>query len=97
MGTGVNMFGMTGPGFPAQQLNRYQIALVRTGDGVKIDCMAGTIDLLLTEAELAARGAAHVPRAPERLAGVMEKYAKLVGPARQGATTHSGAAEWPRQ
>ena len=73
------------------------IALVRTGDGVKIDCMAGTIDLLLTEAELAARGAAHVPRAPERLAGVMEKYAKLVGPARQGATTHSGAAEWPRQ
>ena len=73
------------------------IALVRTGDGLKIDCMAGTIDLLLTEAELAARGAEHVPRAPERLAGVMEKYAKLVGPARQGATTHSGAAEWPRQ
>ena len=56
------------------------IALVRDGDPVRIDCTARTIDLMLPEAELAARRAAHVPRPPERLAGVLEKYARLVGP-----------------
>jgi dihydroxy-acid dehydratase len=33
--------------------------------------------------------------ARERLGGVLEKYAKLVGPAHLGAVTHSGAVEWP--
>jgi dihydroxy-acid dehydratase len=73
------------------------IALVRDGDPVRIDCVARTIDLTIGEAELAARRAAHVPRPAERLAGVLEKYAKLVGPAREGAVTHAGAAEWPRE
>ena len=73
------------------------IALVRDGDPVRIDCTARTIDLMLAEAELATRRAAHVPRSPERLAGVLEKYAKLVGPAREGAVTHAGAATWPRE
>ncbi len=73
------------------------IALVRDGDPIRIDCAARAIDLLIPEAELAARRAAHVPRAPERLAGVLEKYAKLVGPAREGAVTHAGAATWPRE
>ena len=52
---------------------------------------------MIGEAELAARRGAHVPRPPERLAGVLEKYAKLVGPAREGAVTHAGAADWPRE
>jgi dihydroxy-acid dehydratase len=73
------------------------IALVRDGDPIRIDCAARTIDLMISEAELAARHAAHVPRSPERLAGVLEKYAKLVGPAREGAVTHAGAATWPRE
>jgi dihydroxy-acid dehydratase len=73
------------------------IALVRDGDPVRIDCTARTIDLMISEAELSARRAAHVPRSPERLAGVLEKYAKLVGPAREGAVTHAGAATWPRE
>ena len=73
------------------------IALVRDGDRVRIDCTAGTIDLIVSGAELAARRAAHVPREPERLAGVLEKYARLVGPARNGAVTHAGAATWPRE
>ena len=34
-------------------------------------------------------------RERERLAGVLEKYAKLVGPAHLGAVTHSGAVDWP--
>jgi dihydroxy-acid dehydratase len=38
-----------------------------------------------------------MPRPPERLAGVLEKYARLVGPARSGAVTHAGAATWPRE
>jgi dihydroxy-acid dehydratase len=73
------------------------IALVRNGDPIRIDCAASSIDLLVAEAELAARRAAHVPRPPERLAGVLEKYARLVGPARNGAVTHAGAATWPRE
>jgi dihydroxy-acid dehydratase len=73
------------------------IALARDGDPVRIDCVARTIDLMIGEAELAARRAAHVPRPPERLAGVLEKYARLVGPAREGAVTHSGHATWPRE
>jgi dihydroxy-acid dehydratase len=73
------------------------IALVRDGDSVRIDCAARTIDLMLSEAELAARRAAHVPRPPDRLAGVLEKYARLVAPAREGAVTHAGGATWPRE
>jgi dihydroxy-acid dehydratase len=73
------------------------IALVCDGDQVRIDCAARTIDLMISETEVAARRAAHVPRAPERLAGVLEKYAKLVGPAREGAVTHAGAGSWPRE
>jgi len=40
------------------------------------------------------RGAAWQTRRGERLAGALEKYARLVGPANQGAVTHSGAVDW---
>jgi dihydroxy-acid dehydratase len=73
------------------------IALVRDGDAVRIDCAARSIDVMISAAELTARGRAHVPCPPEPLAGVLEKYAKLVGPAREGAVTHAGAAAWPRE
>ncbi len=71
------------------------IALVRDGDRVRIDCASASLDVLISDAEMAVRRAAHVPRARERLAGVLEKYARLVGPAREGAVTHAGAATWP--
>jgi dihydroxy-acid dehydratase len=73
------------------------IALVRDGDVVRIDCTASSIDILIPAAEMAARRAAYVPHQPEHLAGVLEKYAKLVGSAREGAITHAGAATWPRE
>ena len=73
------------------------IALVRDGDVVRIDCTASSIDILIPAAEMAARRAAYVPHQPENLAGVLEKYAKLVGSAREGAITHAGAATWPRE
>jgi dihydroxy-acid dehydratase len=71
------------------------IALVKNGDRIGIDADAGRIDLLVDEAELARRRAGWQPRREERLAGVLEKYAKLVGPANLGAVTHSGSLEWP--
>jgi dihydroxy-acid dehydratase len=73
------------------------IALVQDGDRISIDCAAGTLSLMVDEKELAARRAAFKPPAAEPLAGVLEKYAKLVGPARNGATTHSGAVIWPEE
>jgi dihydroxy-acid dehydratase len=73
------------------------IALARDGDRIRIDCTARSIDLMLSAAELAARRAAYAPPRPEHLAGVLEKYAKLVGSAREGAVTHAGAVVWPRE
>ncbi|MGE0799605.1 MAG: dihydroxy-acid dehydratase [Lautropia sp.] len=73
------------------------IALVADGDPIRIDCNRRTIDLLVDDAELARRRAAWRPRRAERLAGVLEKYAKLVGPAHLGAVTHSGNVEWKRE
>ena len=72
------------------------IALVRDGDRIRIDGAARTIDLLIDDAEMARRRAA-MRRARRRLAGVLEKYAQLVGPAHKGAVTHAGAATWPRE
>jgi len=71
------------------------IALVRDGDAIRIDGVARTLTLRVDEAEIARRRAAWRPRVTERLAGVLEKYARLVGPAHLGAVTHSGAMEWP--
>jgi dihydroxy-acid dehydratase len=71
------------------------LAVLRDGDVVRIDAGAGTIDVRLTEAELAARIAAWRPSPRERLAGLLEKYAAGVGPAHRGAVTHSGAVDWP--
>jgi dihydroxy-acid dehydratase len=73
------------------------IALVRDGDRIRIDGVESTLTWQVSEAEVARRRAAFQPRAVERLAGVLEKYAKLVGPAHLGAVTHSGAVEWLRE
>jgi dihydroxy-acid dehydratase len=72
------------------------LALVRNGDRIRIDAMARTINVELSEAELTQRQAQW--RAPElaQRGGTLEKYAALVGPANLGAVTHSGKVEWPR-
>ena len=56
------------------------IALVRDGDRIRIDGHARTLEWLVDAAEIARRRAAHRPQPRERLAGVLEKYAQLVGP-----------------
>jgi dihydroxy-acid dehydratase len=71
------------------------IALVKNGDRIRIDAAAKSIDLKVSAAELQRRRAAWKPRRAERLAGTLEKYARLVGPANLGAVTHSGAVDWP--
>ncbi len=66
------------------------IAYLKDGDRIRLDAKAGTLDVLLDEAAWQQRVKDHQPAAPERLHGVLEKYARLVSPARLGAVTHSG-------
>ena len=66
------------------------IALVRNGDRITIDARKATATLHVPRAELAARRRAwRLPRRA-KLSGVLEKYARLVGPANRGAVTHAG-------
>jgi dihydroxy-acid dehydratase len=71
------------------------IALLVDGDRIDIDAAAGSLSVALTPGQLAARSKAWQPRAGKPLAGVLEKYQRLVGPAAEGAVTHGGAVEWP--
>ncbi len=68
------------------------IALLRNGDKIVIDAAKGTIDVVLSDAELAARRAAWQPRKTDYNSGAIWKYAQQVGPAHLGAVTHPGAA-----
>jgi len=68
------------------------IALLRDGDRIVLDADAGTIDVMLSEAELATRRAAWTPRKTDYNSGTLWKYAQTVGPAYAGAVTHPGGA-----
>ncbi|MGD9647432.1 MAG: dihydroxy-acid dehydratase [Pirellulales bacterium] len=63
------------------------LALVKDGDMIKIDAEAGTLDVELSEAELAKRREAWKPKPPRYTTGAMAKYATIVGPACEGAVT----------
>ena len=67
------------------------IALIENGDTIRIDADAGTIELLVDDAELARRRALWVPRITDYQSGALWKFAAQVGPARYGALTHPGA------
>ena len=64
------------------------IALVHDGDMVTVDAEKGTIDVELSDDELALRRKQWKPKAPMYTHGALAKYAKLVGPACDGAVTH---------
>jgi len=68
------------------------IALLRDGDVITIDADAGTIDVALSEEELAERRAQYIPRQHDFQSGAIWRYAQTVGPARYGAVVHPGAA-----
>jgi dihydroxy-acid dehydratase len=63
------------------------IGLLRTGDVITIDAAKQAIDVQLSAAELRRRRAAWRERKPYAAAGVLAKYAHLVGSASDGAVT----------
>ncbi len=67
------------------------IGLLKNGDKIVIDAQAGTIDVMLSDEELAARRAEWKPRTHNFNSGVLWKYAQTVGSARHGAVTQPGA------
>ncbi|WP_336056623.1 dihydroxy-acid dehydratase [Nitratireductor sp. CH_MIT9313-5] len=69
------------------------IGLLRDGDMISIDAVEGTIDVDLSEEELAARRAEWKPRETDYQSGAIWKYAQTVGPAVKGAVTHPGGAK----
>jgi dihydroxy-acid dehydratase len=68
------------------------IALVKNGDKITIDAVAGTIDVDLTDEEFAKRRAAWKPRKTNYNSGAIWRFAQNVGPAHLGALTHPGGA-----
>jgi len=69
------------------------IGLIRDGDVISIDAVKGTIDVALSDAELAARAKNWTARKTDYQSGAIWKYAQTVGSARDGAVTHPGAAK----
>ena len=70
------------------------IGLVETGDVVRIDGGARTIDVKISDAEMAERRKKWTPPDVSKLAGAQQKYAATVGPANLGAVTHAGNVQW---
>ncbi len=64
------------------------LGLLRDGDIVSVDAQLGTIDAELSEEEWSARRAEWKPHRSGYDHGALAKYAKLVGPACNGAVTH---------
>jgi dihydroxy-acid dehydratase len=68
------------------------IALLRDGDIIELDADAGTMNVKLSDAELAKRKSEWQARENEYGSGYLWKYAQQVGPAVKGAVTHPGGA-----
>jgi dihydroxy-acid dehydratase len=66
------------------------IGLLKDGDMITIDADKGTIEVDLTEDELAARHKEWKPRKTDYQSGTLWKYAQTVGSAEKGALTHPG-------
>jgi len=68
------------------------IALVQEGDTITIDALARSLQLQVSDEELAARRANWQPLKPRYTRGVLAKYAKLVSSSSVGAVTDMGLA-----
>jgi dihydroxy-acid dehydratase len=68
------------------------IGLLKDGDIITIDAVNGTINVDLSDAELAKRKTQWKPRETDFTSGYLWKYAQQVGPAVNGAVTHPGGA-----
>src|SRR6201994_1172655 len=68
------------------------IGLLQDGDIIEIDAVVGTLNVKLSDAELAERKTKWRPRETNHTSGALWKYAQQVGPAVAGAVTHPGGA-----
>lgn len=68
------------------------IGLLNDGDIITIDAVTGTLDVALSDEELAERRKSWTPRETDSTSGVLWKYAQTVGSAQKGAVTHPGGA-----
>jgi dihydroxy-acid dehydratase len=68
------------------------IALVEDGDQIEIDAIERTLTIKVDAAVLDARRRRWRPRSHSFQSGALWRYAQTVGPARDGAVTHPGAA-----
>jgi dihydroxy-acid dehydratase len=69
------------------------IGLLTDGDIIVIDADKGTLNVELSGAELAERRTAWRPKTPSFQTGARARFAKNVGPARDGAVTTPGAKD----
>lgn len=69
------------------------IGLLQDGDIIDIDAVAGTLNVQLSDEELAARREKWIARETDYASGALWKYAQTVGSARYGAVTHPGGAK----
>lgn len=69
------------------------IALLRDGDMITLDANEGTIEVALSDDELAERKKSWQPRENDYQSGTLWKYAQTVGTAEKGAVTHPGGAK----
>lgn len=67
------------------------IALLQDGDIITIDAINGTINVALSDAEIASRKAKWSARENDYQSGTLWKYTQTVGSPRYGAVTHGGA------
>jgi dihydroxy-acid dehydratase len=67
------------------------IALLEEGDLITVDIEARSLNVALSDGELAARRARWQPPQPHYSSGVMAKYARLTAQADDGAVTNSSA------
>jgi len=69
------------------------IGLLRDGDIISMDAVAGTLTVDLSDEELAERRKSWKPRETDYQSGALWKYAQTVGNARHGAVTHPGGSK----
>jgi len=67
------------------------IAFLKNGDQITIDAISGTINVDLSDEEIAKRRSNWEPRENDYQSGTLWKFAQTVGSARYGAVTHPGA------
>jgi dihydroxy-acid dehydratase len=71
--------------------NGGMIGLLKDGDIITIDAEAGTMDVKLSDEEIAERKKNWKPRKHNYQSGAIWKYTQTVGSAEKGAVTHPGA------